>query len=211
MGVAKQKGQIYKEITWLDIEESAGAEYLELMNLAGEYAYAGRDYVCAKVAKILKAEVLEEVHNHHNFAWKETHDGEDYYVVRKGATPAFPGQMGFVGGSMGDFSYILRGVESEKSKAALYSTVHGAGRTTSRTAAKGKKGQGGLVTKEMMSTWLRKQNVVLRGADVDESPHCYKRIDDVLGHHEGPIEVIHKLKPLGVAMAGKDIRDPYKD
>jgi hypothetical protein len=31
-----------------------------------------------------------------------THEGRDVWVVRKGATPAFPGQRGFVGGSMGD-------------------------------------------------------------------------------------------------------------
>jgi len=59
--------------------------------------------------------------------------------VRKGATPAFPGQKGFVGGSMGDNAVILEGVESEQSAASLYSTVHGAGRVMSRTAAAGKK------------------------------------------------------------------------
>src|SRR5579862_4181825 len=86
----------------LSTDTSLGAEYLECMRLAGRYAYAGRDWVCDRVARILGARVLEEVHNHHNFAWLETHNGRDVWVVRKGATPAFPGQKGFVGGSMGD-------------------------------------------------------------------------------------------------------------
>jgi hypothetical protein len=30
------------------------------------------------------------------------HEGEQLWVVRKGATPPFPGQLGFVGGTMGE-------------------------------------------------------------------------------------------------------------
>ena len=116
-----------------------GQDYLACMELAGRYAYAGRDWVCSTVASILGGEIIEEIHNHHNFAWKETHNGEEYWVVRKGATPAFPGQLGFVGSSMGDNSVILYGIDSERSREAFYSTVHGAGRIMSRTQAAGKK------------------------------------------------------------------------
>lgn len=209
--LAQGEGNIKEGITWLSTEKDSGKEYLEAMRLAGEYAYAGRDWVCAKVAKILGGKIVEEVHNHHNYAWNETHDGQEYWVVRKGATPAFPGQKGFVGGSMGDSSVILEGVESEESRLALYSTVHGAGRVMSRSAAKGKKGQEGLISKENMSKWVKRVGVSLRGADVDEAPQAYKRIDRVLAHHEKTIRILHTLKPLGVAMAGSDIRDPYKD
>jgi hypothetical protein len=80
----------------IDVNGDLGDQYIKCMHLGGEYAYAGRDWVCQKVAKILGATILEEVHNHHNFAWRENHSGEDYWVVRKGATPAFPGQKGFV-------------------------------------------------------------------------------------------------------------------
>jgi tRNA-splicing ligase RtcB len=164
---------------------------------------------------MLGATVLEEVHNHHNFAWRENHFGQDLWVVRKGATPAFPGQKGFVGGSMGDISVILQGVDSELSVEALYSTVHGAGRVMSRTAAAGKpkRGirQGGAVTREMMTDWIKPMGVTLRGAGTDESPHVYKRLPAVLGHHAGTIEILHTLTPIGVAMAGEDVFDPYKD
>ncbi|HEX2681831.1 MAG TPA: RtcB family protein, partial [Candidatus Dormibacteraeota bacterium] len=91
----------------LDASSSLGTDYLAAMHLAGRYAYAGRDWVCDRVVRILGARTLDEVHNHHNFAWKENHSGEEVWVVRKGATPAFPGQRGFVGGSMGDNAVIL--------------------------------------------------------------------------------------------------------
>ena len=64
-----------------------GAQYIECMNLAGQFAYAGRT-VCGKVASMLGAPIVEEVHNHHNFVWRETHDEEELWVVRKGATPS---------------------------------------------------------------------------------------------------------------------------
>ena len=198
-----------------------GQAYLQAMTLAGRYAYAGREYVGRHVAeKILGATIVEEVHNHHNFAWKETHFGEDYWVVRKGATPAFPGQKGFVGGSMGDNAVIIEGVDSEKSKQSLYSTVHGAGRVMSRTAAKGKfvrdaggkmQRMPGLVRHDEMTKWLADKGVVLRGGDLDEAPQAYRRLPDVLGEHDGTIRILHTLRPLGVAMAGHDIVDPYKD
>ncbi|MBW3625109.1 MAG: RtcB family protein, partial [Armatimonadetes bacterium] len=202
----------------LDVNSDLGADYLACMNLAGRYAYAGRDWVCGRVAKILGANILEEIHNHHNFAWQERHNGRDLWVVRKGATPAFPGQKGFVGGSMGDVSVILEGVDSPESESALHSTVHGAGRVMSRTAARGKINfrtrkviTPGAISREMMMSWIKKQGVELRGAGTDESPHCYKRLPEVLKHHEGTIRILHTLKPLGVAMAGEDEIDPYKD
>lgn len=205
----------------LKADSNLGADYLACMKLAGRYAYAGRDWVCSRVAKILGAKILEEVHNHHNFAWREQHGGRELWVVRKGATPAFPGQKGFVGGSMGDMSVILEGVENDEGKHSLYSTIHGAGRVMSRTAARGKRiwgrhnrskrGKGGAISREMMMEWINKMGVELRGADTDESPHCYKRLPEVLKQHEGTIRVLHTLRPLGVAMAGADEVDPYKD
>jgi len=195
-----------------------GEQYIVCMNLAGEYAYAGRDWVCRRVARILGAEIQEEVHNHHNFAWRESHGGENYWVVRKGATPAFPGQKGFVGGTMGETSVILEGVENESANHSLYSTVHGAGRVMGRMEAKGKidKKTGavlrpGRVSQEMMREWVARAGVELRGAGLDESPHCYKRLNEVLAEHGDSIRILHTLTPVGVAMAGANEFDPYKD
>src|SRR5947209_20079313 len=191
----------------IDAAGDLGADYLACMELAGRYAYAGRDWVCRRVAKILGATITEEVHNHHNFAWRETHGGKELWVVRKGATPAFPGQRGFVGGTMGETSVILEGVENESAKHSLYSTVHGAGRVMGRMEAKGKvdrkTGQvvrPGRVSQEMMQEWVSRAGVELRGAGLDESPHCYKRLHEVLSEHGDSVHILHTLTPVGVAM-----------
>jgi tRNA-splicing ligase RtcB len=63
----------------------------------------------------------------------------------------------------------------------------------------------------MMQEWLKREGVELRGGGLDESPHAYRRLPAVLAAHAGTIRVLHTLRPLGVAMAGEDIVDPYKD
>jgi tRNA-splicing ligase RtcB len=228
-------------------DSELGAGYAEAMRLAGRYAYAGRDVVCEQVCRILGAEALEEVHNHHNYAWREQHGGAEAWVVRKGATPAFPGQRGFVGATMGEPAVILEGVESETAREALYSTVHGAGRAMSRTQAAGRRRprwacrrcdwvqpprtpkpdacprcRGRLAKRWMqvsegaidfpaVQAELAGRGIELRGGAADEAPGAYKRLSDVLAQHEGTVRVLHTLRPIGVAMAGADTFDPYKD
>jgi len=209
-----------------DADSRIGQDYINAMNLAGEYAYAGRDIVVNKVLEILgHPSITFTVHNHHNFAWRETHFGESYWVVRKGCTPAFPDQYGFIGATMADTSVVVQGVDSELSRNGLYSTVHGAGRVMSRTAAAGKKkwvkGEDGRKHPERVTKGLvdftatlgdmKERGIELRGAGADESPQCYKRLDAVLAAQGETIEVIHRLHPIGVAMAGADVFDPYKD
>jgi tRNA-splicing ligase RtcB len=234
------------------VDSDLGQAYIAAMNLAGEYAYAGRDTVVDKVLGILGARATYEVHNHHNFAWRERHGGVDVWVVRKGCTPAFPGQAGFVGATMGEPSVILEGVDSPAGADLLYSTVHGAGRVMSRTRAAGKsrrrwacqnrdcdwfqgpgehkpadgacpKCGGTRLARRMVQLtageidWrqtnadLDAAGVELRGGGPDEAPGAYKRLDAVLGYHADSIRVLHRLRPLGVAMAGADTFDPYKD
>jgi tRNA-splicing ligase RtcB len=208
----------------LPLDLPMGQDYWALMSLAGEYAYAGREWVARKVVSILGGTEQELVHNHHNFAWREEHDGRSVVVVRKGATPAFPGQKGFVGGSMGDDAVIVEGVSNapEETKQlqveSMFSTVHGAGRIMSRTEAAGKRNRRsgkilkpGRVSPEMMEAWVREKGVILRGGGLDESPHVYRRLPDVLTAQKGTIEVLHTLRPLIVVMAGADLFDPYKD
>lgn len=237
-----------------EIGSELGESYIAAMELAGEYAYAGRDVVVAKVLEILGADATHEVHNHHNFSWREEHFGRSYWVVRKGCTPGRPGQEGFVGGSMGDESVILEGVESPENEQALFSTVHGAGRVMSRSQAagrvrrqavyecsdrdcdfsvpvKGYAGQScpdhpkakmhrrrseqvvrpGLVDWPAVQARMRDQGIVLVGGGADEAPEVYKRLPDVLAAHGGTIRVKNTLRPLGVAMAGRDVHDPYRD
>ncbi|HEX8696089.1 MAG TPA: RtcB family protein [Longimicrobium sp.] len=213
----------------LELEQPIGHDYWHLMELAGRYAYAGREWVARKVVELMGGSELELVHNHHNFAWKETHlspEGEpvEYVVVRKGATPAFPGQKGFVGGSMGDDAVIVEGAAAlegsevaQVQREALFSTVHGAGRVMSRTEAAGKRTRRGEVKKRgkidprMVEEWLQKKGVVLRGGGLDEAPQVYRRLTKVLDAQGPTIEVKHVLHPLVVVMAGAGEIDPYKD
>jgi len=255
------EGEMDSPPVLLEVGTELGDAYIAAMQLAGEYAYAGRDVVVGKVLEILSADPVHEVHNHHNFAWREEHLGRIYWVIRKGCTPARPGQEGFVGGSMGDESVILEGVESGEAEESLFSTVHGAGRVMSRTQAAGrvrrrkrwacadrdcdrvfdidgvssqnpapKRGvcpdhpdarlmkvwveeqlKPGLVDWPSVQARLREQGIVLVGGGADEAPEVYKRLPDVLDAHAGSIRVKHTLRPLGVAMAGRDVHDPYKD
>jgi tRNA-splicing ligase RtcB len=204
----------------LDVQTLDGQDYLRSMELAGRYAYAGRDWVCSKVTSLLGTREMESVHNHHNFAWHEQHAGEGLWVVRKGATPAAPGQRGFVGGSMGDQSVILEGADTPEAAEVLYSTVHGAGRVMSRTQAAGKSRWSGgrkvrispgLVNMESVRAGIKRRGIELRGAGADEAPEVYKRLPEVLAQHGSTIQVLHRLDPLVVCMAGEDEYDPYKD
>jgi tRNA-splicing ligase RtcB len=243
------EGEMDSPPVLFEVGSELGESYVAAMELAGAYAYAGRDVVVDKVLEILGARAAHEVHNHHNFAWREEHGDRTYWVVRKGCTPARPGQGGFVGGSMGDESVILEGVESTENEEALFSTVHGAGRVMSRSQAAGRvrrrkrfvcrnrdcdritdgepcpvhPGAGvmktwvaeqirpGLVDWLAVQARLREQGIVLVGGGADEAPEVYKRLPDVLAAHAGTIRVEHRLRPLGVAMAGRDVHDPYKD
>jgi tRNA-splicing ligase RtcB len=222
------EGEMDSAPVLFEVGSELGESYMAAMELAGEYAYAGRDVVVAKVLEILGADAVHEVHNHHNFAWREEHFGRDYWVIRKGCTPARPGQEGFVGATMGDESVILEGVESKEAEESLFSTVHGAGRVMSRTRAAGRfryrkqvvsgrtvrvqeQVKPGVVDWPAVQARLREQGIVLVGGGADEAPEVYKRLPDVLTAHAGSVRVKQRLRPLGVAMAGRDVYDPFKD
>src|SRR5690606_29040772 len=134
------EGEMMSPPVVFHVSSELGQAYIEAMTLAGKYAQAGRDVVCAKVLEILGAREVESVHNHHNFAWREEHGGGTWWVIRKGCTLAFPGQRSFVGSTMGEDSVILEG--TPEGYKALFSTVHGAGRVMSRRTALGKRRRG---------------------------------------------------------------------
>src|SRR5438034_6246911 len=106
------------------------------MELMGRYAAANHALIHNHMASNLGAEVLLDLENHHNFAWKERHaiDGVEREVVvhRKGATPAGVGVLGIIPGSMASPGFLVRG---RGNVASLKSASHGAGRVMSRTKA----------------------------------------------------------------------------
>ena len=122
-----------------EVDSELGEAYVAAMELAGEYAYAGRDVVVAKVLEILGAEAVHEVHNHHNFAWREEHFGRTYWVDPQGLHAGAPGPGGLRRRLDGRRVRDPRGRRvAARTTAALYSTVHGAGRVMSRTQAAGR-------------------------------------------------------------------------
>ena len=208
------------EYTYLENGTVSFADYLDLMWLAGEYAHVGREWVVTMVAEMLGGKIRDKVHNHHNYAWREpvvVDEGELMcWVVRKGATPAGPGERGFVGGSMGDISVILRGSEkgrTELQQEIMFSTVHGAGRVMSRSMAKGKTKKDGTVVREPMvdrqkaSEIIKSLDVVVRGGGLDEAPQAYRNLDLVLDSQGETIEVETELYPKIVCMAPDGERD----
>lgn len=216
------KSDMDAEPVIVDMSSDIGQNYYEAMTLGGKYAYAGREWVCDEVSRIIQGSTdrLDSVHNHHNFSWIEEHDGEKYHVVRKGSTPAFPNQRSFIGSTMADVSVIVRGLDTPAAKENLYSTVHGSGRVMSRTQAAGKSkwigGQKvrvseGLVNEAEMRRRVAANGVILIGGGADEAPECYKKLDEVLEYHKDSIVVETRLTPIIVAMAGANEFDPYKD
>ena len=181
-----------KHLAWLDLASAEGQEYWAAMELMGRYAAANHAMIHRHVARHLGAQVLLDVENHHNFAWKETHGGEEVVVHRKGATPAGAGVLGVIPGSMADPGFIVRGRGVAES---LRSCSHGAGRRMSRTAA------------FKQFNWndarslLRERGVKLLSAGLDEMPMAYKDIRSVMAAQRDLVDIVARFDPKLVKMA----------
>lgn len=182
-----------KHLAWLDLDSEEGNEYWLSMNLAGEYAKACHDRIHENLCQALGFSVLTKVENHHNFAWKEKlHDGTEYVVHRKGATPAGKGVLGIIPGSMTAPGYIVSGLGNESS---LNSAAHGAGRKMSRQKAKNS------ITMSSMKKILQHEKVTLIGGSPEEAPDAYKDIDMIMKSQSNLVKVEGKFHPRIVRMA----------
>ncbi|QGJ70469.1 tRNA-splicing ligase RtcB [Planctomycetales bacterium 10988] len=178
---------------WLSLDSQEGQEYWAAMNLMGDYASANHAVIHRNVLKLAGAEALTGVENHHNFAWKEVHDGREVIVHRKGATPAGEGVLGVIPGSMASPSYIVRG---KGNPASLNSSSHGAGRRMSRREA---------FRRYRWPEWrdhLKKHGVRLLAAGLDEVPGVYKDIRQVMQDQEDLVEIVATFTPKVVMMCG---------
>jgi tRNA-splicing ligase RtcB len=184
-------------LAWLDLSTEAGQEYWAAMELMGRYAAANHAVIHAHIALSLGADVMLDLENHHNFAWRERHrlpDGTEAEVIvhRKGATPAGSGVLGIIPGSMGTPGYVVRG---KGVAASLNSAAHGAGRRMSRTKAKE------MFTWEAAQRFLRERGVTLMSAGLDEVPMAYKDIDEVMAAQSDLVEPLARFDPRLVKMA----------
>jgi tRNA-splicing ligase RtcB len=181
-----------KRLAWLDLDKDEGREYWAAMELMGRFAAANHAVIHRKVAKALGESPLASIENHHNFAWKETHDGHEVIVHRKGATPAGPGVLGVIPGSMASPGFVVAGKGVD---ASLHSASHGAGRRMSRTAAKNSLRWGNL------KPMLAEAKVTLLAAGIDEAPPAYKDIHQVMTAQQDLVQVLARFDPRIVRMA----------
>ncbi|MCS6772285.1 MAG: RtcB family protein [Kiritimatiellae bacterium] len=181
-----------RHLAWLDLDEDDGREYWAAMELMGRYAAANHELIHTHIARNLGVSVLFDLENHHNFAWKERHLGQELVVHRKGATPAGEGVMGIIPGSMASPGFVVRGKGNPDS---LNSAAHGAGRCISRTKA------------EKTFSWkeakkvLEEAGVTLISAGLDEVPMVYKDIRQVMAAQSDLVEVVAQFDPKLVKMA----------
>lgn len=180
-----------QHLAWLDLNTHDGQEYWMAMNLAGDYAKACHDNIHKRVGKLLNTKAIITIENHHNFAWKESVNGVERIVHRKGATPAHKGELGIIPGSMTAPGYIVRGLGNEES---INSASHGAGRLFSRKKCKEK------FTKSEIKQQLSINEVSLIGGGIDEAPMAYKNIKKVINNQQELVEVLGTFTPKIVRM-----------
>ena len=181
-----------QNLAWLGLDSAEGQEYWAAMNLMGEYASANHAVIHREIVRALKAKVVLQVENHHNFAWKEQHGGRELIVHRKGATPAGRGVLGIIPGSMASPAYLVRGKGQPDS---LESASHGAGRAMSRTVA-----TRSFRWKDVRHL-LDEAGVTLVSAGIDENPKVYKDIRKVMEAQQDLVETVAQFDPKIVKMA----------
>jgi len=185
-----------KRLAWLTLDSQEGQEYWTAMELMGRYAAANHALIHQHLAANLGAQVLLDLENHHNFAWKERHviGGVEREVIvhRKGATPAGQGVLGIIPGSMAAPGFVVSGKGNAES---LNSASHGAGRAMSRKAANEK------FNWKDVHRLLRERGVTLISAGLDEAPMAYKDIREVMAAQQDLVTVLGQFDPKLVKMA----------
>ena len=187
--------QCYEDVgrlAWLDMKSEAGQEYWAAMTLMGDYAAANHDVIHRLVSQIVGGQILAEVENHHNYAWKEVHQGRELIVHRKGATPADSGVLGVIPGSMADPAFIVRG---KGNPASFNSAAHGAGRLMGRTSAREK------YSWRAVQRDLEVKGIHVLSAGADEVPYAYKNILDVMEQQQDLVEIVARFDPKIVKMS----------
>ena len=184
-------------LAWLSLDSQAGQEYWRAMNLMGEYASANHAVIHRLVAKLLGAEIIAGVENHHNFAWIERHQGRELVVHRKGATPAGHGVLGVIPGTMADPAFVVRGLGNPQS---FNSASHGAGRRMSRKKAND------MYRIQAVRKELEQRGVHVLAAGSDEVPGVYKDIREVMAAQQDLVEIVAQFDPKIVRMCGDGSR-----
>jgi tRNA-splicing ligase RtcB (3'-phosphate/5'-hydroxy nucleic acid ligase) len=179
-------------LAWLGLKTDEGREYWAAMELMGRYSAANHALIHMAVAALVGLTPIFEVENHHNFAWREIHNGREVIVHRKGATPAGRGVFGIIPGTMVDPAYVVEGLGNPHS---LCSAAHGAGRAMSRQEALKR------YRRKDLEHVLQERGVRLLSGGLDEVPMAYKDIRAVMAAQAELVSVRGTFAPRIVKMA----------
>lgn len=204
--------------------EHAWKRFWDTTNNAANFGFTNRLFLglmmqCAVSSEVRDYKMKLLYDSPHNYIWKKTINGQDYFIHRKGAcsargmeemegTPfAYYGEPVMIPGSMGSSSYLLKGSGNQD---ALWSASHGAGRRLSRgEAIHGNDSEFQEFMKHFhIVTPIDPQRNDLRGrGDIlkkweesirSEAPYAYKDIDQVVKVHEnhGMAELVARMTPI---------------
>ena len=183
-----------RDLAWLDEGTREFDRYMAELQWAQHFALLNREEMMDRVADCLAVHMradttprLESVNCHHNFTQRETHDGVELWVSRKGAIQARRGQPGLIPGSMGTASYVVSGLGNPLS---LESSPHGAGRAFSRGRARR------TFTRAQLDTAMAGIEWRHTDAFLDEIPAAYKDVDVVMRDAADLVEIRHTLRQL---------------
>jgi tRNA-splicing ligase RtcB (3'-phosphate/5'-hydroxy nucleic acid ligase) len=181
------------DLAYLVEGEPEFCSYLSALRWAQRFAFLNREEMMRRVVRALAewqdepVERVEEVNCHHNYTAREKHFGKEVWLSRKGAIDAHEGVLGLIPGSMGDRSYVVRGLGHPGS---LCSSPHGAGRNYSRSAARKRFTRADLDERMTGIAWGHSD------AFLDEHPSAYKPIDVVMRDAAKMVEIVHELRQL---------------
>lgn len=166
--------------------------YLHDLTWAQNYAACNREVMLALFRSVMRERFPDITYNmdvnvHHNYVGRETLDGQEFIVTRKGAIRAGGGDLAMIPGSMGTGSYIVRGLGNSES---LFSASHGAGRRMSRGEAKRTFTVEDLAA-QTYGIECRKDSGV-----VDEIPGAYKDLNTVIDAQSNLVEVVTHLRTV---------------
>lgn len=182
-----------KDLAYFPTNTREFKDYIEAVGWCQDYALENRKVMLELILnsmhhRLRPFELTEEAINcHHNYVEKENHFGRNVWVTRKGAIRAREGDLGIIPGSMGQKSYIVRGLGNPDS---YCSCSHGAGRAMGRKEARRRFTVADLET-QTTGVECRKDDAVL-----DEIPSSYKDIDTVMGNQTDLVQILHTLKQV---------------
>lgn len=169
------------------------SNYLEAEATAANYGFVNR-LLLAELLRLRLRQVYGDIAAPlvYDLPHNITLPDGNYWIVRKGACPAYPGQPVIIPGSMGSPSYLLMGLGCDR---FLSSTSHGAGRAKSRFSMSR---QGACRDEESLGLTGVDCVTLREERRIEEAPAAYKPIQPVIDAQvqAGMVKVVAKLKPV---------------